>query len=641
MEGGSLFNPGFLGGSFLWWVGQIADDSVWRDNNLTGKYENKDTPDGWGRRYKVRIIGIHDQGETEIPSDQLPWAQIMYPVTGGGGQASSGQTSNLRQGMMVFGFFLDSQDQQIPVIMGVLGNNSQTPLATSTGNNRVTNAVPGTLATSGHATGQIPKSEKTKDKAPDVGLTTKKPKSRYSQRDEATLAKLKREPEATGNNPTVALRNSPVTYGEDLTQYIGAEQNAIEQEAMRVGFAAIDAKVAERRKRRQEALQNKLNQENSPEAPAEPGATLEQVDSPHQMSAGDVKLQERLEQKIPMMKPDPDQKVQSAMKSMQTVIETLTQKIDKYLSTIRSYIDQVSSVITNIRSAISSAAFEASKYMKIMMDKVMEYMMKILNEAMAPIISALPSSMRFMMLDLKETIVELIRCLYCKITDGLFGMLEGILSKAFDISALEQIARNPNTAGTSRKNPKVPVCYAEGVVGQALAGNASSILDFSDGLLDNVNTFLDDIDSMVAGVSGGLGDISNLMGGLTGNITSAMNFSNIKLNVFGCELSPNIAVSDFYTLATGGGGTPEQQLPSEKSVADSANTAAPADSPTETPFIQPTSETPDVDLSKSEVQVTTTDPETGVITMRDDLTPAEKQARADQLAEADGALDIY
>ncbi len=641
MEGGSLFNPGFLGGSFLWWVGQIADDSVWRDNNLTGKYENKDTPEGWGRRYKVRIIGIHDQGETEIPSDQLPWAQIMYPVTAGGGQASSGQTSNLRQGMMVFGFFLDSQDQQIPVIMGVLGNNSQTSLATSIGNNRVTNAIPGTLATSGHATGQIPKSEKTKDKAPDVGLTTKKPKSRSSQRDEATLAKLKREPEATGNNPTVALKNSPVSYYEDQSQYIGAEAEAREQEAMRAGFAAIDATVAERRKRRQKALQDKLNQENSPEAPAEPGATLEQVDSPHQMSAGDVKLQERLEQKIPMMKPDPDQKVQSAMKSMQTVIETLTQKIDKYLSTIRSYIDQVSSVITNIRSAISSAAFEASKYMKIMMDKVMEYMMKILNEAMSPIISALPSSMRFMMLDLKETIVELIRCLYCKITDGLFGMLEGILSKAFDISALEQIARDPNTAGTSRKNPKVPVCYAEGVVGQTLAGNASSILDFSDGLLDNVNTFLDDIDSMVAGVSGGLGDISNLMGGLTGNITSAMNFSNIKLNVFGCELSPNIAVSDFYTLATGGGGTPEQQLPSEKSVADSTNTAAPADSTTQTPFIQPTSETPDVDISKSEVQVTTTDPETGEMSMRNDLTPAEKQARSDQLAEADGALDIY
>ena len=58
MEGGSLFNSGFLGASFLWWVGQIADDSVWRDNILPGKYPNKNSIPGWGRRYKVRIIGL-------------------------------------------------------------------------------------------------------------------------------------------------------------------------------------------------------------------------------------------------------------------------------------------------------------------------------------------------------------------------------------------------------------------------------------------------------------------------------------------------------------------------------------------------------------------------------------------------------
>ena len=78
MEGGSLFNPGFLGSSFLWWVGQIADDATWRDNILPGKHKDTQKPDGWGRRYKVRIIGLHDQGEESIDSDQLPWAQIMY-----------------------------------------------------------------------------------------------------------------------------------------------------------------------------------------------------------------------------------------------------------------------------------------------------------------------------------------------------------------------------------------------------------------------------------------------------------------------------------------------------------------------------------------------------------------------------------
>ena len=54
---------------------------------------------------------------------------------------------------MVFGFFLDGQDQQVPVIMGVLGNNSQTMLGQKIGDNSVTNAQPGNIAKSGYATG--------------------------------------------------------------------------------------------------------------------------------------------------------------------------------------------------------------------------------------------------------------------------------------------------------------------------------------------------------------------------------------------------------------------------------------------------------------------------------------------------------
>jgi len=174
MEGGSLFNPGFLGGSFLWWVGQIADDSTWRDNILPGKFENKETIPGWGRRYKVRIIGLHDKEEESIPSNQLPWAQVMYPVTGGGGQTAAGQTANLRQGMFVFGFFLDGQDQQVPVIMGVLGNNAQTAL-----NTKFENFGP----TSGFIEGEKPKTGSAKEKVPDEGLVVAKPKSQEQSKE--------------------------------------------------------------------------------------------------------------------------------------------------------------------------------------------------------------------------------------------------------------------------------------------------------------------------------------------------------------------------------------------------------------------------------------------------------------------------
>ena len=39
-EGGGLFNQDFLGESFVWWVGQIADDSYWRDNINAGNFDD-------------------------------------------------------------------------------------------------------------------------------------------------------------------------------------------------------------------------------------------------------------------------------------------------------------------------------------------------------------------------------------------------------------------------------------------------------------------------------------------------------------------------------------------------------------------------------------------------------------------------
>jgi hypothetical protein len=81
MAESTLFNPGFLGGGFNWWVGQIADDSTWRDNISSGKIASKNSVPGWGYRYKVRIIGIHDQEENPLGSEELPWAQVMYPIT--------------------------------------------------------------------------------------------------------------------------------------------------------------------------------------------------------------------------------------------------------------------------------------------------------------------------------------------------------------------------------------------------------------------------------------------------------------------------------------------------------------------------------------------------------------------------------
>ena len=153
VEGGGLFNQQYIGQGFNWWVGQVSDDSYWRDNISPAKFKDKQSVPGWGYRYKVRIFGLHDAGEGGIQSKDLPWANIMYPTTAGAYLQNSGQTPMIRQGNIVFGFFLDGPEQDQPIIMGVMGNNSQSELATKIGDDRVSNTQPGKLATSGFAEG--------------------------------------------------------------------------------------------------------------------------------------------------------------------------------------------------------------------------------------------------------------------------------------------------------------------------------------------------------------------------------------------------------------------------------------------------------------------------------------------------------
>ena len=122
----SLVKTHFIGrDGFIWWIGQIVDQTQWAGN--FGGHPTKSTEEqkGFGFRYKVRIMGYHTASESDLPNEDLPWASVLLPVTAGvsGGGIS---TPNLRQGDFVQGYFLDGEDAQQPVIMGVLGYNQYT-----------------------------------------------------------------------------------------------------------------------------------------------------------------------------------------------------------------------------------------------------------------------------------------------------------------------------------------------------------------------------------------------------------------------------------------------------------------------------------------------------------------------------------
>jgi hypothetical protein len=115
--------------ALIWW-GQIVDDTVWKGNLPATKWEASSEIPGWGTRYKVRILG-RDTETKDVPDDQLEWAECSFPVTAGSGHGGSYQTSNLRKGAFVFGFYKDGTNMSEPFILGCLGNNEQTKLSQS------------------------------------------------------------------------------------------------------------------------------------------------------------------------------------------------------------------------------------------------------------------------------------------------------------------------------------------------------------------------------------------------------------------------------------------------------------------------------------------------------------------------------
>jgi len=615
MEGGSLFNPGFLGSNFSWWVGQIADDSTWRGNINAGKYPDKNSIPGWGRRYKVRIIGLHDQGEDQIPSDQLPWANVMYPITAGGGQAGAKATPNLRQGNMVFGFFLDGQDQQVPVIMGVLGNNSQTALNQKIGTSRVTNTTPGTLGTSGYSEGAVPKKGSAREVPPDNDKGVEQPAKKPA-------------PPPTANNLDADSVNDRDNQNVDRS---------------------LDATLA----REDAALQAALDKEAKKAAPKEagpgaapaPGATNENSDGVHQTTAADTKRQAKCDEKIVLLKPDPQEHVPSALKGIQTAIDNLTTKIDSYLQALQSYVDAVTNTISDLQALMKSFADEMAKYMKVIFDKVMEFVMKTLNKALSKVVAALPSSMRYQFSDMKQVFTDLIRCLYSKMTDGLADKVLGALAGAIDIPGLIKEATDRATKGEDENgypagattNPYVPMCTAETITAQVLAGSRPEIDDANNNLVDNLNSYLDDVNDTLAGIADvtTLLDVKNLIPDIGGSITSALSFTNIKLNVFGCELTPTIAASDFYTFCQGGDAQTEGETPSAKSVDEKTKEESENKDKDlikgegSKKMVEPNRSTPDVNNQTAGSEsdpISTVNPSTSEITNRP-LTAAEQTER--------------
>lgn len=91
-------------GGFHWWLGVVED---------------RHDPQALGR-CRVRVAGYHVSDKTALPTEDLPWAMPLMPMTSASVSGIGNAPVGAVEGTWVLGFFLDGEESQIPVMIGTL-----------------------------------------------------------------------------------------------------------------------------------------------------------------------------------------------------------------------------------------------------------------------------------------------------------------------------------------------------------------------------------------------------------------------------------------------------------------------------------------------------------------------------------------
>lgn len=96
----------FMGkNGFVWFIGFVEEAGT--------------DPLGLGR-VKVRCKGFHPEETDLVPTKDLPWSIVIQPTTSAGTSGIGWSNTGLLASSQVFGFFMDGETAQFPVVLGTI-----------------------------------------------------------------------------------------------------------------------------------------------------------------------------------------------------------------------------------------------------------------------------------------------------------------------------------------------------------------------------------------------------------------------------------------------------------------------------------------------------------------------------------------
>lgn len=101
-------------------IDYYGDDVRWFIGNVVSLEDPKQIG-----RIRIRIYGIHPDNVIDVTDNDLPWASVVVPITSGS-NVGVGSYLGIQVDSLVFGFFLDGQNSQLPMVLGAVTKDGDT-----------------------------------------------------------------------------------------------------------------------------------------------------------------------------------------------------------------------------------------------------------------------------------------------------------------------------------------------------------------------------------------------------------------------------------------------------------------------------------------------------------------------------------
>lgn len=470
----SLLKSNFAGkDGFVWWVGQVANPSVWRNDK-----SKVDLDGSWAYRCKVRIVGYHTFDGTILPDEDLPWAHILTAAADGSpGQGGFGKTPNLVGGESVLGFFMDGEEAQQPVVVSCFYRN---------------------VSVKNNITPDLVAKEKSSRFQPFTGMqgSLKATPTRIKPQKPGTINKPPEVTNSGTNQPAMTVKEeSKPLFNVDNSINLSPDASYVTNSDFNLGITSFDTPSYS------SITSGYTNPLSGLPDSSISGSQFGKTELGYDRLFADTQAVNAFLASFHTSEVGPysgdDGCKNNFLADMQATLQSFISFINKLQKTAFGFIDPVRNVVVNVKTNIKRVARLLISIFKFITNGIRDNITKLISCLFKAFAITIPEPQWLQLSEATKQILNVVFCIFEKLFGPLFdfmmALLEGLIGKA----------------------PNIPKCAAEETLATLIGKAADFLTDALDVVLSGIDWLTGGISQITSYITGAFGMLNQLLGFLS------------------------------------------------------------------------------------------------------------------------------